>query len=748
MYVLSRSFAAVAVCFLLSVSASSQDASSSSVASSQNSSSQDSRTPQKRLKIGVALEGGGALGLAHIGVLQWFEDHHIPIDYVAGTSMGGLVAGLYATGKSPAELRAIVEKQDWNAIIDGQTGYRDLSFRRKEDTSAFPNRLDFGLKNGFSLPSGLNSGHGVSLLIDRETLPYTHNGSFDNLPIPFRCVATNLATGQAYVFDHGSIAQAMRSTMSIPGLFAPVRIGNDLFVDGGLLGNLPTDVVRKMGADVVIAVHLETAPTDTTKLQGLFSVLGQSIEVVIHQNEIHGLAGADLVVNVDLKEFTSLEYDQAEAIINRGVQAATAKANILTPYSLDAADWSSLIEQRKEKMQAEVPVPKFLEVRGTDPKSAQNVGYFLRSIVGNPIDLPSMEHMFNRLTGIGKFDSVDYWLEEKDGQPGLIVYVHEKSYAPPTVQLGFVVDGTESKNVTFTQAGRLTFLDVAGYRSEWRTDFSFGNTYGISTKLYRPFNALSKWFVAPHVGVSNTGFDIFDKGNPVALYRVHQESGGVDVGYGFSRFSELRAGYEIGYTDAQLNLGRPDFAAFSGRLGETHLRFRTDHTGDPVVPRRGYKAEVTFHWYDAYPGAASGLPALVTKLEGFQPVSAKGSVFATAEGGSTFGVHNTGIPLFFLGAPLRLSAYGTNELFGEQYYLFRVGYIRTLLTLPPFVGKRVYAVGSYEFAKMYGSPGESGFPNDVEAGVVAETALGPLFIGGSVGDSGHQKWFFQLGRVF
>jgi NTE family protein len=753
MRILTRSLSisiAIALCLLSSISAFPQTSDSSA------SSSPEAATPRKRLKIGVALEGGGALGLAHIGVLKWFEDHHIPIDYVAGTSMGGLVGGLYATGKSPAELKAIVEHQDWNAIIDGQTDYRDLSFRRKEDARAFPNRLEFGLKHGFSLPSGLNSGQGVSLLIDRETLPYTHNESFDDLPIPFRCVATDLVTGRAVVFDHGSVAQAMRSTMSLPGVFAPVRNGNDVYVDGGLLGNLPSDVVRKMGADVVIAIHLEIAPADAAQIQSLFSVLGRSVEVVVHQNEIRGLAAADLVVNVDLKAFTSLEYNKAEMIIDRGSQAAADKSNVLAPYALDDAAWSAYMDRRKERVKTNVPVPEFVEVRGTDSRTAQNLVHFLQPLVGKPIDVPSMEDRFNRLTGIGKFDSVDYWLDEKNGQTGLIVNVHEKGYAPPTVQLGFEADGSETKDVTFTQAGRLTFMDVAGYRSEWRTDFAFGNTYRISTELYRPFNALSRWFFAPHLSASNTGFKFFAQTNPVALYRFEQEDGGIDLGYGFSRFTEIRAGYDIGYNAAHLNLGRPDFASVSGRLGDTHILLRTDRTGDPVVPHRGYKADVSFHWYDAFPGADQALPALEAKIAGFHPVNTKSSIFASGEGGTTFGVHDSAFPIFFLGAPLRLSAYGTNELFGDQYYLFRIGYIRDLLTLPPFVGKKVYFVSSYEFAKMYRTSSintigyfpESGFPTDVEAGMVAETAFGPLFIGGSVGDTGHQKWFFQLGRVF
>lgn len=743
MRILSRfSFAPIALFFLLSFPAFSQTADSSSPLSGEPA------APKKRLKIGVALEGGGALGLAHIGVLQWFEDHHIPIDYIAGTSMGGLVGGLYATGKSPAELKAIVNKQDWNTIIDRRPNYQDLSFRRKEDQQAFASRLEVGLKHGLSLPSGLNSGYGVSLLIDRETLPYTRTGSFDDLPIPFRCVATNLVTGKLKVFDHGSIAQALRSTMSIPGVFAPVRDGDDVYVDGGLLGNLPTDVVKQMGADVVIAVHLEIAPTDASQLQSLFSVLGRSVEVVIQENELRGLAGADLVVNVDLKAFTTIEYDQAARIMDRGSQAAAAKANILTPYELDNAAWSAYLDHRAERLKTEVPVPQFVEVRGTNPKSSEEVARFLQPLKGKPIHVPAMEERFNQLTGMGKFDSVDYWLADKDGQTGLVVLVHEKSYAPPTLQLGSETDGSEPKDVTITLAGRLTFHNVAGYRSEWRTDFAFGNNYSLATELYRPFTSLGKWFFAPHVSVSNSGFKFFNQTDPIALYRFHQANGGLDVGYGFNRFTELRLGYQIGYSNILLNLGQAGFASVSGRVGDTHAHFVTDHTDDPIVPRRGYKGDATFRWYDAYPGAIDGLPALDARLEGFQPVSAKGSVFVSGEGGTTFGVHNISFPLFFLGAPLRLSAYGTNELYGQQYYLFRAGYLRELLTLPPFFGKKVYVVTSYEVAKMYRFSPETGFPNDVEAGVVAETALGPLFIGGSVGDSGHQKWFFQLGRVF
>jgi NTE family protein len=704
--------------------------------------------PGARPKIGVALEGGGALGLAHIGVLQWFEDHHIPIDYIAGTSMGGLVGGLYAAGKSPKELEQLVEHQDWDLILGGQTPYQDLSFRRKEDLRAYPNSLVAGLKNGFSLPAGLNAGHQISLMIDRETLVYSEIQSFDQLPIPFRCVATDLVSGKEVVFRSGSLADAMRATMSIPGIFSPERDGQKVYVDGGLVSNLPTDVVRNMGADVVIAVHLETAPVNAKDIQSLFSVLGRSIEVVVHENEIRGLADADLIVNVHLKDFTSTDYTKAKSIIEQGKLAAEAKSRILAPYSLDDADWQAYLRTRDARLRSIIPTPQFVRVEGVSLESQKHIERFLRPVVGRPLNTKSLEGLLTRLTGTGKYDSASYQLTKVNGQDGLLVNVQEKSYAPPTIQFGFEMDGSESQSVNFTLAARLTFMDIAGYRSEWRTDVLFGNTYGIESELYRPFTDSSKWFFAPHAGVDDTAFNIYHTSDPVADYRFTRVEIGGDMGYGFNRFTEIRAGYEVGFLDARLRLGTPQFPAVEGRTSDVRFRFLVDHTDDPVIPRRGFGAETDFHWYNASPGATENFPAMEAQIRYFHPITEPASLFIVGEGGTTFGYHGTGIPQFFLGGPLRLSAYGTNELFGNQYYDFRLGYLHQLAVFPPFLGKHVYAVANYEFGKMYGDPNESKFPNDFAAGIIAQTAFGPFFIGGSVGDSGHQKWFFQLGRVF
>jgi NTE family protein len=709
---------------------------------------QNGPSAPKRLTIGVALEGGGALGLAHIGVLRWFEQHHIPIDYISGNSMGGLVGGLYATGKSPDDLERLVKAIDWPLVIGGETPYQDLSFRRKEDEAAIQNDLVLGFKRGVSIPSGLNAGHQISLVIDRETLAYSTVTSFDDLPIPFRCVSTELVSGKAHVFDKGPIGLAMRSTMSLPAIFAPVRDGDRVYVDGALVDNLPTDLARQMGPDVVIAIHLQVAPTTADEIQSLFSVLGRSISVGTAATELRGMEAADIVVKVDVQKFTALEFDKAEALIKMGMEAAEEKAKILQPYALDQAAWTEYLAHREARRKGAVGVPQFVRVEGTSTDAEQKIRTFLQPLVGKPIDTPTLDTYLTRLTGVGQFESASYALTQDSGEVGLLVTVREKNYGPPFLQPAFVVDGAQPENVTFTLGGRLTFLGIAGYGSELRTDFQFGNTYVISTELYKKFSQTSKWFVAPRINASNSAEWLYSHNNPQADYRIGRAGAGLDIGYAVSRFSEVRAGYEFGYLNANLKLGTPEFSSVSGEVGAARFRFITDHRDDPIIPRRGYLSELTFHWVNMSPGAPTAFPTLDAKTEFFKKVSPPGSVFLIAQGGSTIGYERTGIPQYFLGGTGGLLAYGQNEVRGNQYFFARAGYLHKLVALPPFVGRALYAITFYEVGKMYNAPGVSRLPTDGVAGFIVQTALGPVLIGGSVGDTGHANWFFAMGRVF
>jgi NTE family protein len=701
-----------------------------------------------RPTIGVALEGGGAKGLAHIGVLRWFEEHHIPVDYIAGTSMGGLVGGLYATGHRAAELQEIVSKIDWNQVLAGETPYRDLSFRRKEDLRAYPNGLEIGLRNGLSLPGGLTSGQSVRVLLDRYMLPYSKTERFDDLPIPFRCVATDLVSGKAVVFSTGSLATALRATMSIPGVFAPLRIDGKIYADGALMDNLPTDVVRQMGADVVIGVHLNIGPNDPDKLRTLLQVAGGSTGVMIDANVLRGMELADVLLTIDVSGFSTLDFSRADKIIPKGYEAANSKLGILKRFSVNDEDWDRHLTARESRRLESMPEMSFVEVGGIRKQLAADVSKKLASHSNQPLDTTRLESDLSELVGIGRFNSLTYSLVDRNGKTGLLINAEEKDYAPPWLKPGFVIDGSDIDDVGFTLASRLTFLDVGGYRSELRTDFAIGSRYEVRTEYYHPFTPATRWFIAPQAGAARTPFNLYSKGDLLAEYRVNSINGGIDIGYNFDRFSEVRIGYDVGYLSATRRIGSEIIPSVSGRTGNTRLRFGMDRLDNPIIPRQGTAVLSTAQWTDTNPGGQKAFPSAETSIVTFYPVSRAASVYGLAAGGTTFGYDQTGLPRFWLGSPSRLAAYGLNEILTDQYWYLRLGYLRQVAALPAFLGGKVYMTAHYELAKPYKSQSSSTLPNDGVMGILTETLFGPVMIGGSIGDRGHRKFFFQLGKVF
>ena len=432
-------------------------------------------------KLGLVLEGGGALGLAHIGVITWMEEHRIPVRYVAGTSMGGLVGGIYATGRSPAEVRELVNGIDWDSVLAGVTPFRDLSYRRKEDAHEVPGSLEFGLRGGLQFPAGFNSGQEVNLVLDHVALPYSEIPSFNDLPIPFACVATDLISGKPHVFRDGSLQLAMRSTMSLPGIFTPVRSGDHLYADGFLLDNLPIDVGKEMGADIVLGVHLETAPLDPKTELSSFGVLGQAISVMSAANVTRSMEQADVLVVVPLEKYTSLDYDKADAIIKAGYDAAAGKAAVLSAFSVSEGEWEEYLATRNARRRT-APVPQFVEVAGaTSPAMAKAMEKQLFPLVDKPVDAKTIDQDMMTIVGQGRFATSTYSMMEKDGKQGLEVQVEQKSYAPPIVRPLVLIDGSDYNNVLFSFGGRITFLDFGSYRSELRNNISLGSQYLLSS---------------------------------------------------------------------------------------------------------------------------------------------------------------------------------------------------------------------------------------------------------------------------
>ncbi len=480
---------------------------------------QDQAPAKKRPTLGLALQGGGALGLAHVGVITWLEEHHIPIDYVSGTSMGGLVGGVYATGHNATELRQVVNSINWDQVMAGQTPFDDFSFRRKEDSRDYPNSLEFGLRKGLQFPSGFNSGQQVLLILDKVSAPYSEVKSFNDLPIPFACVATDLVSGKAHVFRSGSLSLALRSTMSLPGIFSPVRDDGAIYADGGLLQNLPVQVAKKMGADVVLGVHLAEENLKPDANLSSFAVLGQSISVMISANELESMEMADLLLSVPVQKWGALSFDDADAIIKAGYDAAQAKSKMLLTLAVDDATWNEYIAERNARRITTTPIPTFVAVKGVNAELSKKVETLMAGVVGKPLNYDELDAAIMRLKGTGRYSTLSYGFVEQNGKQGLEIKTEENAVGPPVVRPLILVDGSSLKNVTFNMGARVTWYDIGGFRSEWRNDIILFSQYGLRSEYYHPFTPTSHWFVAPRVLAYSDPLYFYDNNQLVSTYR-------------------------------------------------------------------------------------------------------------------------------------------------------------------------------------------------------------------------------------
>jgi NTE family protein len=696
------------------------------------------------------LEGGGALGLAHIGVIQYLEEHHIPVSYIAGTSMGGLVGGVYATGRNAADVRDLVKGINWDEVISGRTRFKDLSFRRKQDASEYPSTLEFGLRKGIKFPSGFNSGQQVDLILDRVALPYSEINSFDELPIPFACVATDLVTRSEHVFRSGPLALALRSTMSLPGIFSPVHYEGHIYVDGGLLNNIPVNIAKEMGADTVLGVHLEIAPLRPDASLNSFQVLGESIAAVIATNERESMNAADIVVNVPLQKFSSMDYDKADLLIKAGYDAAAANDDKLSSLSVDEAAWKLYLASRDER-RLPAATPHFVDVTGVDPKIAQPLAQQMSDLAAQPVNSAKLERTILELDGTGPFSRLNYTMVQQDGKPGLQIEAQEKPYSPPLVRPLILIDGSDYNDVFFSLGARITFLNFGGYRRELRNDVIFGSQYGITSEYYRPLNPGSNWFVAPRVSLNSTQFPLYNESTLLALYRNRVTVGGLDLGYGFERTGELRLGYEGGYQHLSPQIGNDSrLPVVSGTTADVNLQYSLNRLDQPIVPRSGESVKFFTKYFNTNPGAPQGFPVSELQIQNFFRLSDPSSVFLNAYGGSSYG-YKTGIPPFLLGGGTRFAAFGTNELLTNQFFLFQTGYIRQLKKLPPLLGSTIDFIGTFEVGKTYrlpNGPKPPYLPGDIVGALVVNTIFGPVEVGGAVGNYGHAKFYFQIGRVF
>jgi NTE family protein len=710
---------------------------------------QNSARPKKRLKIGLVLSGGGGRGLAHIGVLEWFEHNRIPVDFIAGTSIGGLVGAMYSIGLKPDEIRDFMKKIDWDRALIGGPTYEQLSFRRKEDRRDFQVNVELGLRHGISLPTSISSAHYVGLLMGRLTLAYSKVSSFDELPIPFRCTATDFVKAESVVLKEGSLSSAMRATMSIPGVFPPVERDGRVLVDGGLLNNIPTNVVREMGPpDVVIAVDVGTPLGDLESISSLPGILQQSITVMTIDNDRRNLRLADVIIAPELGDRSVLDFSDIDKAADLGVEAARRKAAILENFALDEREWQEHIALRRARERKEIPVPDDLQVAGVEASASRRIRDGLEDHIGEPLDVDRLEKDLTRITGQGKYSSLDYRFVRSPNSDReiLLVNVHEKTHTPPAMILSAEIDGSDVNDINFTIGARLTLYDIGRYGAEWRNDVKVGFRTLFESEYYRPLGD-GGLFVAPRATYSRDRQLFFSNGFRLAEFQTNRGGVGFDFGLG-NTLSELRAGYQLDYFDAHPRTGGSSLAPLRGKVDFARVRWAYDGQNSASVPTEGLRLTAEGRWYFNAPGALGAFPRGEVSASIFRPVSHRGTIFFAGSGGTTFGETDAPTEQFTLGGPFRLGAYDRDEFRGSRYLLATAGYHRRVSDLPPLFGGNVYAIGWYETGGAFDRFNSGAIRNALAAGLIMDTRLGPFSIITSVGEGGRAKVYFAFGKFF
>ena len=702
-----------------------------------------------RPKIGIAFSGGGAKGCAHIGVLRVLEEMRIPVDYAAGTSMGAIVGGLYATGLDPDELTEAILTVDWADALTDKPARKDRSFRRKDDDLRYIPDLELGLgRRGLKFPTGLRSGQKLGLLLRNLTLPVRTVDDFDELPVPFRAVATDIATGQKVVLGHGDLARALRASMAIPTVFSAVELDGKLLVDGGVSDNVPVDVVRAMGADVVIAIDIG-APLLAGPEAGrsFLTILSQTMGLITRANMAPQLAAADLVITPEVASYGTLEFEKGREIIAKGEAEARRLVDQLRPYALSEEDYLAWKRSRRRERD---PIPQVAAVRieGNQRVDSRVLAAQVELQAGKPFSPAAARGDLSRIFGLGDFETADAELVP-EGDGATVVYrVHEKPWGPTYLRAGLGLEANGHGGIDFALLGSVNRTRINALGAEWKTEVQLGSDSFIATSFYQPLSFSRGWFVDPNLSYERRDVPLYVDGDRVADFDVRRQDLRLDLGYAFGRFGEIRLGVDQARIEPRRQTGIvPEEYAYL--VGETFHRAGLTFSGvidrldSATLPKNGSFASLTaFHSLESL-----GADDTYSKIE------LKASRYGTRGRHTLFGVLNGGVspggenlPIydqFVLGGFFSLAAFERGELRGDNFGLLRLGYYYRL-------GKVLHLGGFVEAARVAALPSDI-IDNPVLTGTVmaiADTAFGPLYLAFSGAEEGRRELYIIFGRRF
>lgn len=708
-----------------------------------------------RPRVGLALSGGGARGAAHVGVLRVLERERIPIDYIAGTSMGSIVGGMYASGMSLDEIEEQLVSIDWESVFHDKIERKDRSFQRKLDDRLGFVDLRFGFDDGSaSLPTALIQGQKINQLLISLTLPVASIDSFDDLSIPYRAIAADIQTGEEVVLSSGPLPKAIRASMSVPAIMAPVPWGDRSLVDGGIANNLPVHVVRDMGADVVIAVDISTPLSDEDAAASLLTVVGQLSGFLTRRNveaSIAALGPEDVLLIPDLGEVGAGDFTEMDKAIPTGADSAEEHLAELRRYSLGESAFAAHVAARRIP-DRDMPVIEFIRFENHTQVSDDYLAGRLKAahldgqIVGRPLDVEQLEKGINELYGLDIFSHISYTPVNEDGRNGIVVQVRPNSWGPDYLQFGVIWNTSFNGEGVFDLTASLLKTEINDWNAEWRTTLAIGEEPGIATEYYQPIGNFGRWFAGGRASWDRFNVNRFAEGsgNIEEQSRISQLTASVFGGREFSTWGRGSITYTRGTGDRQIRIGQPGTPDEDFDIGELSFSVEADRLDDLHFPTQGYRAIAAYRVNRTGIGASEDYDQAL-----FDGIFAKSWGENTLLFGADYRTTTSGQApperIFRAGGLFNLSGFEFNQLSGQHYGRL-MGQYR--LAFRDFGLGTVSFGTSLEYGNVWQDKSDISFSDALFAGslfVGAKTKMGPVFFGWGYAEGGLESFYLYLG---
>lgn len=709
----------------------------------------------ERPRIGLVLSGGGARGGAELGVIKALEELRVPIDVVAGTSIGAAIGGLYASGMTVDELEVFVRGIDWDAAFLNTTPRQLKSFRRKREDDLFLLDQRPGLDaEGLLLPTGVVQGQVIDTILSRVTLPVAAVSDFDDLAIPFRAVAGDLETGEAVILGEGNLARAIRASMAVPAVLTPIELDGRVLVDGGIALNLPVEVAQSMGAERIIAVdvseklnardRLRSVVDVTTQLTSLLTVRGTTSQIEL-------LGDQDILLTPEFAdEESSVSFGRMAETIDAGYAAVMAERERFASFALDAAAYAawraSLPNPRREGQ----PTIDFIRFGDSSPLAPSIIDARIEDVaLGEALDFAALERSLNRVYGLGNYQNVRFALVEDNGQQGIDLELVERSWGPSYVQLGLRYSSASNEDALFGVAASYLKTGLNELGGEWRASVLFGDEPGFATDWYQPLGPKALTFVNPALEIESTLLNIFADDELVAEAKLRSATFETGFGRELMDWAEMRGGFRVGAGDTRFRVGDPSAVPYDEfHRGELFARFSVDTLDNISFPREGNFA--TMEWR----GSNESLLGADDKYDQLSISTAhantwgRSTLLATFRYDATISGTTPTFALFELGGFRDLSGLNSGELTGQNAARVGLSYYRRigdLALFPAFVGLGA-ELGNVWNSRSEISSGSAILGGSVWAGV--DTPAGPVFFAYGSAEGGQNAIYVFLGRLF